>query len=57
MPLPNFWQLNLSAARDFVIPGIGKFNDRVILLNIFDRSNLIRPANGIGVFQTAYGRG
>jgi hypothetical protein len=25
------------------------------LLNVFDRTNLIRPANGIGVFQAAYG--
>jgi outer membrane receptor protein involved in Fe transport len=55
MPLPNVLQFNLSAAKDFVIPGIGKFNDRIVLLNIFDRTNLIRPANGIGVFQAAYG--
>jgi hypothetical protein len=26
-----------------------------MLLNIFDRTNLIRLANGIGVFQAAYG--
>jgi len=53
--LPKVWQFNLSAAREFVIPGFGKFTNRVILLNIFDRANLIRPANGIGVFQAAYG--
>jgi hypothetical protein len=53
--LPKVWQLNLSAARDFVIPGFGRFNNRVVLLNIFDRTNLIRPSNGIGVFQAAYG--
>ena len=47
--------MNLSAARDFVIPGFGRFNNRVVLLNIFDRTNLIRPSNGIGVFQAAYG--
>jgi len=29
--------------------------NRVTLLNIFDRTNLIRPSNGIGVFQAAYG--
>ena len=49
------WQFNLSGARDFVIPGLGKVTDRITLLNIFDRTNLIRPANGIGVFQAAYG--
>jgi outer membrane receptor for ferrienterochelin and colicins len=53
--LPKVWQFNLSAARDFVIPGFGKFTDRIVLLNLFDRTNLIRPANGIGVFQAAYG--
>ena len=43
--LPKVWQFNLSAGRDFVIPGLGKFNNRVVLLNIFDRTNLIRPSN------------
>jgi outer membrane receptor protein involved in Fe transport len=53
--LPKVWQFNLSGAKDFVIAGFGKFTNRVVLLNIFDRTNLIRPANGIGVFQAAYG--
>jgi outer membrane receptor protein involved in Fe transport len=53
--LPKVWQFNLSAGRDFTVPGFGKFKNRVVLLNIFDRTNLIRPANGIGVFQAAYG--
>jgi outer membrane receptor protein involved in Fe transport len=53
--LPHVWQFNLSAAKDFTIGGLGKFTNRIILLNIFDRTNLIRPAEGIGVFQAAYG--
>ena len=53
--LPKVWQFNLSAARDFMVPSLGKFTNRIVLLNIFDRTNLIRPANGIGVFQAAYG--
>jgi len=53
--LPKVWQFNLSGAKDFVIPGLGTFTNRVTLLNIFDRTNLIRPAHGIGVFQAAYG--
>jgi len=53
--LPKVWQFKISAARDFAVPGLGKFTNRIVLLNIFDRTNLIRPANGIGVFQTAYG--
>jgi len=46
-------QFNLSAARDFMVPSLRKFTNRIVLLNIFDRTNLIRPANGIGVFQAA----
>jgi outer membrane receptor protein involved in Fe transport len=53
--LPNVCQINLSTAREVNIPRIGKFTDRVTLLNIFDRTNLIRPPSGIGVFQSAYG--
>ena len=53
--LPKVWQFDMSVARDFVIPGLGTFTNRIVLLNIFDRTNLIRPANGIGVFQAAYG--
>jgi outer membrane receptor protein involved in Fe transport len=53
--LPDVWQVNLSAAKEFMVPWLGKVTDRVMLLNIFDRTNLIRPANGIGVFQSAYG--
>src|SRR5205085_2168199 len=53
--LAKVWQFNVSAARDFIIPRVGKFTNRLALLNIFDRTNLIRPAKGIGVFQAAYG--
>lgn len=53
--LPNVCQINFSAAREIEIPWIGRITDRVVLLNIFDRTNLIRPPNGIGVFQSAYG--
>jgi outer membrane receptor protein involved in Fe transport len=53
--LPKVWQFNLSASRFFNIPGLGRIENRIVLLNIFDRTNLIRPASGIGVFQAAYG--
>lgn len=53
--LPKVWQFNLSAAKDFTLGRFGKFTNRIALLNIFDRTNLIRPASGIGVFQAAYG--
>ena len=53
--LPKVWQFNLSASRFFHIPKLGQVENRIILLNMFDRTNLIRPAEGIGVFQAAYG--
>ncbi|HYB90115.1 MAG TPA: hypothetical protein VEC38_03625, partial [Candidatus Binataceae bacterium] len=53
--LPKVWQFNLSGAKDFTVPGLGKFTNRIILQNIFDRTNLIRLSSGIGVFQAAYG--
>jgi outer membrane receptor protein involved in Fe transport len=53
--LPKVWQFNASAAKTLEVPGLGRIENRIILLNIFDRTNLIRPATGIGVFQSAYG--
>jgi outer membrane receptor protein involved in Fe transport len=53
--LPKVWQFNLSAAKSLDLPLLGHIENRVILLNLFDRINLIRPSTGIGVFQSAYG--
>ncbi|MGD0189668.1 MAG: TonB-dependent receptor [Rhizomicrobium sp.] len=54
-PLPNVFQLNVSVARTFTISGLGDVTDRLTLINALDRTNLIRPAEGIGIFQSAYG--
>ena len=53
--LPHVIQVNLSAERSFQVPGVGLLTNRVTVLNVFDRVNLIRPQNGIGIFQSAYG--
>jgi hypothetical protein len=53
--LPSVTQFNLSAERSITIPGVGQLSNRVSLLNLLDRVNLIRPAEGIGIFQSAYG--
>jgi outer membrane receptor protein involved in Fe transport len=53
--LPKVWQFDLSGAREFNVKGLGRVENRIVLLNVFDRTNLIRPSNGIGVFQAAYG--
>jgi TonB dependent receptor-like, beta-barrel/Carboxypeptidase regulatory-like domain len=53
--LPVVWQIDLSALREFDLPGVGEVEDRLTLINIFDRTNLIRPPSGVGVLQSAYG--
>jgi hypothetical protein len=53
--LPQVWQWNLSVTRSFLAPVLGQVTQRLVLINIFDRTNLIRPAEGIGIFQAAYG--
>jgi outer membrane receptor protein involved in Fe transport len=54
-PLPHVVQVNLSGERSFRVPGLGLLTNRITILNVFDRVNLIRPAEGIGIFQSAYG--
>ncbi|HUH84670.1 MAG TPA: TonB-dependent receptor [Stellaceae bacterium] len=53
--LPPVLQFNASVERSFDIPGVGRVVDRLVLLNLLDRVNLIRPAQGIGIFQSAFG--
>lgn len=53
--LPQVVQVNLGLERSFPVPGVGELTHRLSVLNIFDRVNLIRPAEGIGIYQAAYG--
>jgi hypothetical protein len=53
--LPTVVQMNAGAQRDFRIPGVGTVSDRLSVLNLLDRVNLIRPSEGIGIFQSSYG--
>jgi hypothetical protein len=53
--LPIVKQVDLSGERSFRIPGVGILTNRIAVLNVFDRINLIRPAEGIGILQSAYG--
>ena len=45
--LPRVTQVDLSGQRSFEVPYIGKVTDRITLLNILNRTNLIRPPEGI----------
>jgi HoxN/HupN/NixA family high-affinity nickel-transporter len=53
--LPIVWWLNLGVGRSFYIPGVGEAQELITLINMFDRTNLIRPSTGIGFFEAAYG--
>ena len=53
--LPDVVQINGAVERTFHVPGVGRVIDRLTIVNLFDRTNLIRPAEGIGIFQAAYG--
>jgi hypothetical protein len=53
--LPAVVQLNAGVQRDFRIPGFGTVSDRLTVLNLLNRVNLIRPSEGIGIFQSSYG--
>jgi hypothetical protein len=53
--LPTVVQIDMSAERSWHLPGLGELSNRIAVLNVLDRVNLIRPAEGIGIFQSAYG--
>jgi hypothetical protein len=53
--LPQVIQINASAERTVSIPGLFPLSLRLSVLNLLDRVNEIRSAEGIGIFQAAYG--
>jgi TonB-dependent receptor-like protein len=53
--LPQTLQVNASAERTFTLPDGLPLSLRLTMLNLLDRINQIRSAEGIGIFQAAYG--
>jgi len=53
--LPHVVQLNASAECALAMPGGLPLSLRLTVLNVLDRINEIRSAQGIGIFQAAYG--
>jgi len=53
--LPTVVEVNAAVERRFRLPWGGVLVDRLTVVNALDRINLIRPAEGIGIFQSAYG--
>ncbi len=53
--LPSYFQLNLSLVHAFRLPGIGKIEGRLALINALDRVYELRDGSGIGVGAPQYG--
>src|SRR5882724_2550150 len=53
--LPGYYQVNLSANRDFELPAIGKTNIRIAAINVTDKVYEIRDGSGIGVGAPQFG--
>jgi len=53
--LPKYWQVNLSANRDFDLPAIGKTNLRLAIINATDEVYQLRDGSGIGVGAPQFG--
>jgi len=47
--------VSMLGLHSFQVPGPGQLSDRISILNLLDRTNLIRPSEGLGIFQSAYG--
>jgi outer membrane receptor protein involved in Fe transport len=53
--LPSYFQLNLSLEHGFRLPGFGKLDARLVLINALDRVYELRDGSGIGVGAPQYG--
>jgi outer membrane receptor protein involved in Fe transport len=53
--LPGYYQINLSANRDFDLAQLGKINVRLAVINVTDEVYQIRDGSGIGVGAPQYG--
>jgi outer membrane receptor protein involved in Fe transport len=53
--VPASWQVNVGALRQFEVKGLGRWQVRVAILNLFNTTNEIRSGSGIGVFAPQYG--
>lgn len=53
--LPAYFQLNLGMTHTFRLPGIGKLEGRVAVINVLDRVYQLRDGSGIGVGAPQFG--
>jgi outer membrane receptor protein involved in Fe transport len=53
--LPDYYQVNLSADRKFDLPGMGKTDVRLALINVTDKVYELRDGSGVGVGAPQFG--
>jgi outer membrane receptor protein involved in Fe transport len=53
--LPDYYQINLSASRNFDLPTLGKINIRIAAINVTDQVYELRDGSGIGVGAPQFG--
>jgi outer membrane receptor protein involved in Fe transport len=53
--LPGYWTMNVSATHGFNMPSFGKFDARVSVFNVFDKTYQLRDGSGIGVGAPQFG--
>jgi len=53
--LPSYTQVNVSASQGFEAGALGKFEARLSVINLFDRSYELRDGSGIGVGAPQFG--
>jgi hypothetical protein len=51
---PPTWQVDAAVAHSLTLPGIGQSVARLMVINVFDRTNLLQNGTGLGVFAPAY---
>jgi hypothetical protein len=53
--LPSYVQIDAGVSSPLVLPGLGKFNGRFTIIDLFDRSYEIRDGTGVGVGAPQFG--
>jgi outer membrane receptor for Fe3+-dicitrate len=55
LSVPSYFQLNLDVSHDFSFDSFGKLHTSLALLNVADRSFILRSGTGVGVGAPQYG--
>jgi len=52
---PPYEQVNVGLTQGFTLPAIGKMQARFDVINVFDRTYVLRDGTGVGVFAKQFG--